>query len=168
MENAFTVRDADERDVYLIQEIAHKVWPNTYGSIVPEGQVEYMLELIYTPESLKNQMNNLNHRFLILEQEGRGLGFASYSSIEPGLFKLQKLYVLTELQGKGGGKFLLEEVIKNIRRENGETLILTVNRNNKAKNFYEKRGFKVIREEKVDIGNGYVMDDYIMELRLGD
>src|SRR6478735_12474326 len=98
MENAFTIRDADKRDVYLIQEIAHQVWPNTYGSILPEGQVEYMLELIYSPESLKNQMNNLHHRFLILEQEGRGLGFAAYSFIESRLFKLHKLYVLTELQ----------------------------------------------------------------------
>jgi len=168
MGNAFIIRDADERDVYLIQEIAHKVWPNTYSSILPEGQVEYMLQLIYNPESLKNQMKNLHHRFLILEQEGRGLGFADYSIVEPGLFKLQKLYVLTELQGKGAGRYLLDEVIKNIRRENAETLILTVNRNNNAKSFYEKQGFKVSREEKVDIGNGYIMDDYIMELRLGD
>ena len=164
MENTFTIRNADERDVYLIQEIAHKVWPNAYGSILPDGQVEYMLELIYSPKSLKNQMNNLRHRFLILEQEKRVLGFAAYSALEPGLFKLQKLYVLTEIQGKGAGKFLLDEVIKNIRRESAETLILTVNRNNNnAKKFYEKQGFTVKREEKIDIGGGYFMDDYIME-----
>ena len=117
MENAFIVRDADERDVYLIQEIAHKVWPNTYNSILPDGQVDYMLQLIYDPGSLKKQMNNLHHSFLILEQDKRALGFASYSSIEPGLFKLHKLYVLTELQGKGAGRFLLDEVIKIVRRK---------------------------------------------------
>src|SRR6478735_8798455 len=98
MENAFTIRDADKRDVYLIQEIAHQVWPNTYGRILPEGQVEYMLQLIYSPESLKNQMKNLHHHFLILEQQEHAVGFAAYSAIEQGLFKLHKLYLLTELQ----------------------------------------------------------------------
>ena len=165
MENAFTIRVADERDVYLIQEIANKVWPLTYNSIVPAGQVEYMLQLIYNPDSLKDQMNR-HHQFLILEQGKRPIGFASYSAIEPGLYKLHKLYVLTELQGKGAGKFLLDQVINNIRHENAEKLFLTVNRNNNAKIFYEKQGFKVIREEKADIGNGYFMDDYIMELKL--
>ena len=110
---------------------------------------------------------NLQHHFLILEQEKRGVGFAAYSIIEPGIFKLHKLYLLPELQGKGAGKMLLYKVIENIRRQNAETLVLTVNRNNaNAKYFYEKLGFTVSREEKMDIGRGYFMDDYVMRLAL--
>jgi ribosomal protein S18 acetylase RimI-like enzyme len=67
------------------------------------------------------------------------------------------------LQGKGAGKMLLNTVIKNIQQKNAEILILTVNRNNtNAKFFTRKQGFTVLREEKIDIGGGYFMDDYIM------
>ncbi|MEI9808163.1 MAG: hypothetical protein WDO16_09960 [Bacteroidota bacterium] len=38
-----------------------------------------------------------------------------------------------------------------------------MNRSNNAKLFYEKIGFIVIREEDIDIGNGYLMNDYVME-----
>ena len=168
MDSSFVLRDANNDDIYLIGEIAYKVWPLTYGEILPAGQLEYMLEKIYSPGSLKNQMQDLHHHFLILEQEGRGVGFAAYSEIEPGVFKLHKLYVLTELQGRGAGRILLERVIKNIQGENGETLVLNVNRNNPAIHFYEKQGFKVSREEKIDIGGGYFMDDYVMRLGLVD
>ena len=167
MDNSLRIRDGHEKDVDLIKEIAYKVWPDVYNSILPPGQVAYMLELIYSVESLKNQIQRLHHHFLILEQEGRGVGFASYSEVNNSNFKLNKLYVLTELQGKGAGGMLLDRVINNIKQEHAKSLMLTVNRDNlNAKHFYAKRGFKVTREEKADIGNGYVMDDYIMELKL--
>ena len=167
MNKSLNIRDADENDVALIKEIAYKVWPDAYNGILPLGQVPYMLDLIYSEESLKNQILHLKHRFLILERDGQAVGFASYSNEGGAVFKLNKLYVFTELQGKGAGGMLLNWVIKNIREEHASTLILTVNRNNlNAKNFYEKRGFKVNREVKIDIGGGYFMDDYIMELKL--
>jgi ribosomal protein S18 acetylase RimI-like enzyme len=43
---------------------------------------------------------------------------------------------------------------------------VNVNRHNKALHFYEKYGFKIIREEDIDIGEGYFMNDYVMELKL--
>ena len=167
MNSSFIIRNADEKDVLLIREIAYKVWPDVYTSILPEGQVTYMLGLIYSEESLKNQLLQLHHHFLILEQGGQAAGFASYSKEGDHLFKLNKLYVLTALQGKGAGGMLLNRVIEDIKKVNANALMLTVNRNNlNAKTFYEKRGFIVSREMRIDIGNGYIMDDFIMELQL--
>ena len=45
-------------------------------------------------------------------------------------------------------------------------IILNVNKANNAKNVYESQGFTVRKELVLDIGGGYVMDDYIMEYLL--
>ena len=37
-----------------------------------------------------------------------------------------------------------------------------------AINFYKKNGFQIIREEDVDIGNGYYMNDYVMSKSIGN
>jgi N-acetylglutamate synthase-like GNAT family acetyltransferase len=167
MNYSFLIRNAGVEDILIIQEIAYKVWPDVYTSILPDGQVDYMLRLIYSVDSLKDQMQHLQHHFLILEQDGIAVGFASYSREKDRLFKLNKLYVLTQLQRNGLGEMLLARVVADARKLDANALMLTVNRNNlNAKLFYEKRGFIVSRELKMDIGEGYFMDDLIMELKL--
>ena len=92
--------------------------------------------------------------------------FASFSKIRQGIFKLHKLYVLPGLQNMNVGRSLLECVLEECTVEGAEKLQLNVNRNNKAINFYERLGFKIIGEEDVDIGNGHVQQDFIMEKQL--
>ena len=82
------------------------------------------------------------------------------------LYKLHKIYALPDQQGKGIGKFIINYISGEIKPIGATALQLNVNRYNKAKGFYEKLGFKVIGEEDIDIGNGYLMNDYIMELGL--
>ena len=125
-----------------------------------------MLDLMYGESSLREQMEK-DHSFLILSDHNEPQGFASYSEIEPSLWKLHKLYVLPSYQGKGGGRSLIDFILNDVKSKGGKALQLNVNRNNKAKDFYERLGFRVIRSEDIDIGNGYFMNDYIMELRVG-
>jgi ribosomal protein S18 acetylase RimI-like enzyme len=94
------------------------------------------------------------------------VGFASFSEIEHTVYKLQKIYILHNQQGRGTGKFTIDQILSDIRPKGATALRLNVNRYNKAKTFYERLGFTVIKEEKIDIGNGYVMDDYVMEKQL--
>ena len=93
------------------------------------------------------------------------VGFASVSEQEKGYFKLHKIYVLPATQGTGAGKYLLNEVEKYVQNAGGKKLSLNVNRFNKAKGFYEKMGFAVIREEDIPIGP-YWMNDYVLEKNL--
>lgn len=74
--------------------------------------------------------------------------------------------MLPEQQGLGTGKMLLEYVINKAKGAGASLLELNVNRNNKAKSFYEKNGFIVFRQEDIDIDNGYFMNDYVMRLEL--
>jgi ribosomal protein S18 acetylase RimI-like enzyme len=125
-----------------------------------------MLNLFYSPESLSDQMTRQQHRFLIAVQDTEPLGFASYSHLADDVYKLHKLYVLPATQGMGLGKKLLEFVKEEIKPLGAVALRLGVNRFNRALQFYERLGFYKVKEEKTDIGNGFVMDDYIMETTL--
>ena len=161
-----TIRDAIQQDIPLIRELAHAIWPDTYGNIVRKDQLAYMLELIYSQKALEQQMNE-GHRFLIIETDDVPQGYASFSEADPpGVFKLHKLYVLTSKQGSGLGRQLLEHVLRVIGALEASALQLNVNRHNRARHFYEKLGFRVLREEDIFIGGGYYMNDYIMQFDL--
>ncbi|HYK56227.1 MAG TPA: GNAT family N-acetyltransferase [Flavisolibacter sp.] len=160
-----TIRSASAADVPLIRELAEQIWPQTYAPILPAEQIKYMMDLIYSKASLRQQMEE-QHQFLILTDAETPLGFASYNEIKPCLFKLQKIYVLPREQGRGLGRFIIDYIIKQIKLAGATALQLNVNRHNKAKDFYERSGFKVIRTEDIDIGNGYFMNDYVMEKKL--
>lgn len=160
-----TIRNASLKDATLIRSLAVKIWPKAYGHILSKQQLAYMLNLMYTEAGLKNQMRQ-GHRFIIAYNTGIPVGFASFSEMEPLVYKLHKLYVLSSQQGKGTGKFMIEQIINEIQTGGALSLRLNVNRNNTAKLFYEKLGFEVIASEDVDIGNGYFMNDYVMEKKL--
>lgn len=164
MSNELIIRNADLDDINTIGFLAYQIWPATYKDILTLDQLQYMLNLIYSPSSLRKQMTISQHQFLISEIDEEPVGFASYSKIdEPSTYKLQKLYVRTDIQGKGLGKTLLEYVEEAVKEAGAKNLHLNVNRHNKARFFYEKMGYKVIKEEDVDIGNGYFMNDFVME-----
>lgn len=157
-----TIRAATTADIPLIRTLANQVWPLTYETMLSRAQIIYMMRLLYSEEAIRKQMEN-GHSFLVVYNAGIPVGFASYSMLEPAVCKLQKLYVLSNQQGRGTGRFLVDQVTALAIESGASSLRLNVNRHNKAKSFYEKIGFSVIREEKIDIGSGYVMDDFVME-----
>lgn len=177
MDNELVIRFADVDDINTIGFLAQQIWPHAYGSILKEEQISYMLNLFYSPESLTEQMKKHKHQFVLAELQEEAVGFASFGALdENGLYKLHKLYILPGNQGKGLGKALLDFIIAEIKISGkprtgsspGQTsaLRLGVNRFNPALNFYERLGFSKLKEEKTEIGNGFVMDDFIMELRI--
>lgn len=161
----FEIKIASVEDIPLIRQLCMEVWPNTYASILSAQQIGYMLELMYSKEALERQMNE-GAIFFLLFHDGEPVGYAAWQEETPGQFKLHKLYVLPANQGKGRGRFLLEAIIAACREKGGNVLALQVNRNNKARYFYEKLGFVIAREADFDIGNGYLMEDFVMERRL--
>ena len=56
----------------------------------------------------------------------------------------------------------IEATIEN----NQKAIFLNVNKYNNAIHFYMKQGFTKVKDEVIDIGNGYVMDDYVMEVAI--
>src|SRR5579871_408986 len=165
--SALRIRFAGVDDIHTIGLLARQIWPDAYKDILLQEQLDYMLHLFYSSSSLKNQMVNDKHSFLLIEDDEIAVGFASYSATgKPDIFKLHKIYVLSNQQGKGLGKMIIDFIVNDIKPKNATALQLNVNRNNKAKSFYERLGFAVIKEEDIDIGNNYFMNDYVMEKKI--
>ena len=163
-----SIKSAGLKEINLIKKLAHGIWPVTYKVILSPDQMEYMLNLIYSGSALKKQMRELHHKFIIAYDHNVPAGFASYS-LKPNsknIFKLHKLYILHEMQGKGIGTCLLNKIIDDVKPAGAKILELNVNRHNRALEFYKKLGFKIISEEDIDIDNGYFMNDYVLNLKL--
>jgi diamine N-acetyltransferase len=156
------ILQADKTHIPLIQEIAFNTWPLTFGDILSEEQIKYMLEMMYSSESLKNQMEVKQHQFIILQSETNPIGFASFEFLN-GFTKIHKIYLLPTEQGRGSGRKMLNQISSISIQKNIHKLSLNVNRFNQAVQFYLRTGFVIVKEENIDIGNGFLMEDYVME-----
>lgn len=153
--------------IQLIREIALETWPVTFGEILSKEQIAYMLEMMYNENVLLQQLDS-GHEFYLFLEDGEALGFMG---IEPNYkgnsqIKIHKLYVLPKNQGKGIGEDFIAFAEKRCMELNCVALTLNVNRLNKAIYFYEKLDFITTKTEDIDIGNGYLMEDFVMEKRV--
>jgi len=165
MSTALHIREASKNDIATIKEIATITWPIAYGTYISSAQLDYMLDMMYSDDSLLNQMNK-GHQFYIAEHNCEAIGFASVSKEDDNACKLNKLYVLPTAQKTGAGKALLFKTIDFAKSLAANCLYLQVNKQNNAQHFYQKHGFTVREASILEIGGGYIMDDYIMELKL--
>ena len=151
----------------FIRSVSERTWPSTYGHIISQEQIDFMLDWMYSDASLEKQMNTGCEFYIASKQNDNGdldpVGFCSVSP-EDGAHKLNKLYVLPAAQGTGAGKALLNKAIDVAKAAGSTSLFLQVNKQNTAYTFYLKKGFIKELEFKFDIGNGFYMDDYVMRL----
>ena len=179
--NQMMLRTATLTDRSLIRSISERTWPSTYGHIISQEQIDFMLDWMYSDTSLEKQMKT-GCEFYIANLNGYDVGFCSVSpeaekeegkeeednSTEKAkgakAHKLNKLYVLPAAQGTGAGKALLNKAIEVSKAAGSSSLFLQVNKQNDAYTFYLKHGFVKEQEFKFDIGNGFFMDDYVMRL----
>lgn len=160
-------RKAGVEDIPLIRDLAEKTFLPTYKDILSVDQLHWMFDWMYSADSLRQQMSD-GHVFFIAYDDDRPCGYVSVERQGEALFHLQKIYVLPDCQGKHVGQYLVQLVFDYAKALcPGEcTVELNVNRDNKAKFFYERMGFSVARSGDFPIGNGYYMNDYIMAIKL--
>ncbi|MBS6269332.1 MAG: GNAT family N-acetyltransferase [Tannerella sp.] len=160
-------RKAGIDDIALIRDLAEKSFLPTYKEILSADQLDWMFDWMYSADSLRRQIED-GHVFFIAYDGDRPCGYVSVERQGEALFHLQKIYVLPDFQGKHVGRYLVRLVFDYVKSlYSGEcTVELNVNRNNKAKFFYERMGFSVARSGDFSIGNGYYMNDYIMAIEL--
>lgn len=165
---SFTIQQTGTNGIAIVQDLIKRIWYPTYENILTEEQSAYMLDQMYSSEVLSDQVNNRGQVLLLVYEEEKPVGFAAFECNYNGgtACKLHKIYLLPTMQGRGVGKLLLHEVADRAREAGQSTLLLNVNRFNAAINFYKSQGFHVIAEEDIDIGNGYFMNDYLMEKKL--
>jgi GNAT superfamily N-acetyltransferase len=146
-----------------VAQMAHEVWNEFYVPLIGQVQVDYMLAKLQSAEALQSQIDSGCEYFQI-QDSGRSIGYAAirHDAADARVF-ISKLYVLAARRKCGAGRRALE-LLERMARERGAThLWLTVNKGNPSVRAYERLGFKIVDAMVMDIGGGYVMDDYKME-----
>ncbi len=161
-----TYKQANIEDLPLIRQLAQIVFPQTYNSMLPDGQVEYMMQWMYSMDSLLEQVRVQGHIYFIVYYNNRPAGYFSLENQGNSLWHLHKLYLLKEFQKLSVGENMFKKAVEYIREhsELPARMELNVNRENPAVGFYTKMGMRKTLQGDFPIGNGYFMTDYIMAL----
>lgn len=159
-----SIERIDASKLRYVQEIAKITWPVAFGEILSKEQLDYMMEMMYNPQTLQQQLER-GHEFYLYHVDGRVAGFMGLEPNYKGKkqLKIHKLYILPEFQGKGIGEAFIRLAEVRCVKLNLDSLTLNVNRYNKALHFYEKLNFTNVKSEDIEIGNGYLMEDFVME-----
>lgn len=155
----------------LIGQLAAITWPATFGSLMPPELVTHLMKKMYAPGSLEQQFHELGHVFLLAEHEGRTLGYLSYETDHggPSCTMIHKFYLLPAAQGAGIGIRFLSVVGQRALEKGNQLLRLKVySKNEKAIRFYERHGFRVTSPVLTDAGEGFYVEDLLMEKFIGD
>ena len=160
------LRPASSSDIPELASLASGIWHEYFPCILTEGQIDYMVGMFQSEHAMREQVSGKGYRYYFLVDGGTVVGYTGLVPEGDRLF-ISKLYLRKESRGKGLGSQALKLIFELCQREGFGSAYLTVNRNNSvAIRAYERNGFVTVRTQVADIGNGYVMDDFVMEKKL--
>lgn len=149
--------------------VARRVWHAHYPGIISAEQIEYMLEKGYTRQLILDEIEFQGITWLTIMDGTKMIGFVSIGPYGAYTVKLHKLYLQPEYHGKGIGAMALARIEQVARATNSRAVVLNVNKQNgKAIRSYERSGWSIFDEVVNDIGNGFVMDDFVMSKRVDE
>ena len=159
------VKVSNEVDIRQVEELAAQIWTQHYTPIIGIDQVQYMLKNFQSSEAIEKQISEGMHYYLLYFQK-EAVGYLAFKQDDEDLF-LSKIYVLSRMRGKGIGSYAMR-FLSSVGEEMGlRNLSLTVNKNNSDSiSAYEKLGFVNLGAVETDIGDGFIMDDYLMKKKL--
>lgn len=155
-----------EQDIVALAELADIIWHEFFPCILSAEQIDYMVEKFQSYAVMQEQIQNNGYEYYFICKDGAPVGYTGFVREKEKLF-LSKLYLKKECRGQGIASQVFQFLKHECAKSGLRSIYLTVNRQNKNTiAVYEKKGFVRLKEQVADIGNGFVMDDYIMELTL--
>lgn len=150
-------------DLKTLCSLADEIWHEHYQTILTAEQIDYMVEKYQSLHAVTDQVNHQGYQYFLLEFEGEPVGYFGVVPEKSKMF-LSKIYVRRNARGHGAATAVLNYLEEWCRKESMNAIWLTVNKyNSNSIAVYQKFGFQTVRDQVTDIGNGFVMDDYIME-----
>lgn len=158
-----TMKPVSDADIELLAATADEIWHEFFPGIITKGQIDYMVEKFQSAHAMRDQIAD-GYRYYLAYADDTLVGYTGIHPEEELLF-LSKLYLKKQFRGKGYGKQMIDFVIQQARDLGKSGVYLTVNRfNDNTIAVYHATGFETVRTQQADIGNGYIMDDYVMQL----
>lgn len=144
-----------------IEKLADSIWREHYVPVIGLEQVEYMLQKFQSLAAMNDQIKNGYEYYSVFLKDVLS-GYICFQKRREELF-LSKIYILKTCRGKGMGKMAMDFIARQAKESGLKQISLTVNKNNiNSINAYLKMGFINISPFVLDIGNGFIMDDYLM------
>ena len=161
--NLIRIKQISISEIPIIQQLAREIWDEHYIKILSQEQIDYMLDKFYSSEKIASEIEE-GIIWEMLWNEENPIGYL-VCKLESDKLYISKIYLKAETRGKGLGKFLLNHAKELAKQNQKKSVYLNVNKyNSDSIAFYERNGFVKIDEGIFDIGNGFVMDDFIMGL----
>lgn len=149
-----------------VADCANEIWHEYFPFLLSKDQINYMVDKFQSFKAMDEQTRHDHYKYYQVHKDGQMIGYIGLK-FEPDRLFLSKLYLKKEARGKHYASDMLEYIFEIAKRQCYQSVYLTCNKHNSnSLAVYEKKGFKKIDEDVTDIGNGYVMDDYIYEYTL--
>lgn len=149
-------------------DLAQIIWLEHFPSVISVEQIEYMLASYQSPEAITAEIVQGAQYELVLAHDTM-IAYLAYDFTECPVGKISKLYLLASFRGKGYGRAMIEHIESEARQSGITKLWLQTNRNNtQSIAFYERIGYRLEREKRTPIGQGFVMDDFIYARELSN
>ncbi len=160
------ITETEPEQIEKLAAVASAIWHEHYPGIISMEQVDYMVDEFQSAEAIHDQIVNNGYAYFLFLDDDEIIGYFAIKEEPNGLF-LSKLYLAKQFRGFGYFNTMLLVIEQMALDKNIMRLYLTVNkRNDQSIAVYKKKGFIILKEQTVDIGGGYVMDDYVMEKTL--
>lgn len=161
-----TYKKVTKNEIQSLAKLASNIWHEYWTEILTLEQINYMVENFQSENAINNQYTHENYTYYFIQYNEKNIGYFGISAKKDYLF-LSKLYISKDFRHKGIGGKTFEKIKQIANEEKYSSIQLTVNKYNKNTiSAYEKWGFSTIDSVVTDIGQGFVMDDYIMEYNL--
>ena len=157
-------------DLAIVAALAHEIWYEFYVPLIGRAQVDYMVARFQNAAAMQAQIREGYEYFLVRRQDASGeseaIGYCAVQEQTQKALFLSKFYLHRDARGAGTGRRCMEFIEGLARRRGLHLLWLTVNKGNPAVKAYQRLGFRIAAELVMDIGGGFVMDDFRMEKSL--
>lgn len=157
----------DNAGLREISVLAEQIWHECFPGIISEEQINYMVEKFQSYSAMTAQVNDQSYTYFSVRENGELCGYIGIKPENGSRLFLSKLYLRADKRGRGIASVMLKRVFDEAKKLGKSSVYLTVNKHNDhAVAVYKKTGFETVEFTVTDIGNGFVMDDYVMEYTL--
>lgn len=145
-----------------LAEFASEIWHEHFIKIIGAPQVEYMLKHFQSSAAMQEQVRNDGYIYYRAYEDGEPCGYCAFCPHEDHMY-LSKFYMKADFRRRGIGRKMMDFIASETKKAGLPKIRLNVNKYNFAIDVYKRMGFVITADEVNDIGNGFVMDDYVME-----